>query len=100
MKWTTKHDRRVNEYAEIIFDDVFENSPNAAIWFHANEEGDAAIYITRDTPDRRRLLIDSLVEALLMDQEMMEDFLTAVALAVHRMNEERGGLSSDDILDR
>lgn len=106
--FTLNDKRRVDEYAEILFDEVFEDSENAAIWFHADAEGEAAIFITRGDPERRRLLIDSLVEALLMDQEMMEDFTTAVALAVYRMNQARGfqdddedrpGLSWDDIFD-
>ena len=98
-EFTLKDKRRVDEYAEILFDEVFEDSRNCAIWFHCDDEGEAAIYITRDDPERRALLIESLVEALLLDPEMMADFTTAVALAVNRMNDERGFLSWDELQD-
>lgn len=97
--WTTKDDRRVNEYAEILFDEIHEESPNAALWFHCTPEGDAAIYLTRDEPERRELLIQALVEAMDDDSELLKDFATAVALAVQRLNDERGFVDWDDLFD-
>lgn len=99
MAWTKKQKDRADEYVEIIFDDIQEKTENVALWFHANEEGDAAIYVTRSTPERRALLIESLTEAFLIDRELLEDVVTSVAIAVHRSNEDGESLSWDELLE-
>ena len=97
--WTQKDDTRVNEYAELIFDEVLDESENAAIWLNANPEGEIAIFVARNTPERRAVLVSALAEAMDQDPELLKDFATAVALSVHRLNDDGIGLSWDEIFD-
>lgn len=99
MKWTRKHKERADEYVEMIFDDIMDKSTNAAFWIHANPEGDACFFIARDDLPRRRLFIDALVEAMDSDDELLQDIATATAIVVHRITDERGGLSWDQLFD-
>lgn len=97
--WTTKDDARVNEYAEILFDEVLEDSENAAIWFNANPEGEIAIYVARDTDRKRAVLVSALAEVMDQDPELLKDLATAVALSVQRLNDDDLGLSWTEIFD-
>lgn len=84
--WTKEQKDKADQFVEVVFDDIAENTQNVAIWFHADEDGEAAIYITRDTLNRRRLLIGSLVEAFVQDPAFLADAVTAAGIAIGRGN--------------
>lgn len=86
MTWTKEQKDKADQFVEVVFDDVMDSTQNVAIWFHADPEGEAAVYVTRDTAARRKLLVASLVEAFRMDHELLADVVTAAGIAIGRGN--------------
>lgn len=88
---------RADDYVEIVFDDIIERSENAAMWLHANPEGDACIYVTKGDEERRQVFQSALVASMLDDADLLEDFAFAVTRALSiRSDEERGALPWHD----
>jgi len=91
---------KADDYVEVVFDDILDRSENAALWIHADEHGDACIYITKGTEKRRRIFQAALVASMLDDPEILEDFAVAVTRAMSiRAEEERGGVSWSEELE-
>jgi hypothetical protein len=86
MAWTKAQKDKADQFVEVVFDDIHESTTNVALWFHANEKGEAALYITRDTRARRQLLISSLVDAFSHDADLLADCVTAAGIAIGRGN--------------
>jgi hypothetical protein len=96
----TKKKSILDEYVEVLFDDIQDNSTSAALWLHANDgpEGCVSIFRTLGGLKRHNLFIKAFATALRDDPHFMHDVTQAVALSLTpRDHEDRDDL--DDILD-
>lgn len=83
----TKADNAV----EVVFDDIMDRTANAALWLHADAEGEACIYVTKGDSMRRGTLQRALVATMVDDEELLEDFMVATARAMTIRAEQSGG---------
>lgn len=82
---------KADDAVELVFDDIMDRTPNAALWLHADREGEACIYVTKGNDLRRGTLQRALVAGMLDDEELLEDFMVACARAMTIRAKENGG---------
>ena len=94
----TNQKSKLDDYVEMLFDDIQDNHTSAALWLHANEgpEGCVSIFRTVGGDKRASLFIKALATALKDDPDLLHDVTQALALSL-TPRDSRDDL--DDIID-
>ena len=80
----TKKKERLDEYIEMLFDDIQDNHETAALWLHAKDGADGSVctFKTVGSEKREALFIKGLAASLSDDEALLYLVTQAVALAL------------------
>lgn len=97
----TNQKSKLDDYVEMLFDDIQDNHTSAALWLHANEgpEGCVSIFRTVGGIERSSLFVKGLATALRDDDGLMHDVTQALALSLTPRYDADEGDDLDDLIN-
>lgn len=92
---------KLDDYVEMLFDDIQDNHTSAALWLHANEgpEGQVSVFRTVGGLKRSSLFVKALATALRDDDNLMHDVTQALALSLTPRLDPDDDLDGEDFDD-
>jgi len=92
---------KLDDYVEMLFDDIQDNHTSAALWLHANEgpEGQVSVFRTVGGVERSSLFIKAIATALRDDDALMHDVTQALALSLTPRRHDDEDIDLDDLIN-